>query len=200
MPTKKSESHPKAKYTGLDALTPTELEQRVEQTLMHLKAARDLWPNLTQLEQDQRKRSLGRMVSSLGPALHKLFALLQPKADGTLSPLAKHFDALGVQDEGVDPEHFETELLSRRLARVEAEQQIVDALEDFTQTLRDDVLHTGELVIGPGLLALDFARSLAKTNETFRSMLAPVTDLLREMTKSARARVNHKDKPHDNNT
>ena len=41
--------------------------------------------------------------------------------------------------------------------------------------------------MGPGLLALSLAKVLSATNKTFKSILSPVTDALREMTKAARA-------------
>jgi hypothetical protein len=117
----------------------------------------------------------------LGPPLQSLFGVLRAQPQ-----LAKAFDVLGDQDEGHDPEHFEAELLERRLARVQVQQKIADELEDLARHLDDDVLATGQSIVGPGLLALDLARTLSKGSLTFRSALAPVLDAFRELTKRAR--------------
>ncbi|AUX39884.1 uncharacterized protein SOCE26_012790 [Sorangium cellulosum] len=121
----------------------------------------------------------------LGPPLGKLFAVLRPK-EGKESALARSFHVLGDQDDGEDPERFEVELLERRLKRALAEQKVADALEDLARHLDNDVLATAETVIGPGLAALDLARTIARQNAAFRAVLAPVLDDFRAMTKQAR--------------
>ncbi|WP_433933959.1 hypothetical protein AB3662_05905 [Sorangium cellulosum] len=171
--------------TDVDQLSSAQIEQRVEKTLDHIEAIRSLWPGLERLEEGRRKRSVGRSLGVLGPPLAKLFALLRPR-DGKDSALARSFHVLGDQDDGDDPERFEVELLERRLKRAVAEQKVADALEDLARHLDDDALATGEMVIGPGLAALDLARTIARQNATFRAILAPVLDDFRAMTKQAR--------------
>ncbi|MGK3996678.1 hypothetical protein [Sorangium sp. So ce1024] len=171
--------------TDVDHLSAAQIEQRVEKTLEHIEAIRALWPGLERLEESRRTRSLGRSLAVLGPPLGKLFALLRPK-DGKDSVLARSFHVLGEQDDGDDPERFEVELLERRLKRALAEQKVADALEDLARHLDDDALATGEMVIAPGLAALDLARTIARQNATFRAILAPVLDDFRAMTKQAR--------------
>ncbi|KYF78916.1 hypothetical protein BE17_26475 [Sorangium cellulosum] len=171
--------------TDVDQLSSAHIEERVEKTLEHIEAIRALWPGLERLEEGQRRRSVGRSLGVLGPPLAKLFALLRPR-DGKDSALARSFHVLGDQDDGNDPERFEVELLERRLKRAVAEQKVADALEDLARHLDDDALATGEMVIGPGLAALDLARTIARQNATFRAVLAPVLDDFRAMTKQAR--------------
>ncbi|AUX29452.1 MULTISPECIES: hypothetical protein [Sorangium] len=171
--------------TDVDQLSAAQIEERVEKTLAHVEAIKALWPGIERLEEDRRKRSLGRSLAVLGPPLGKLFALLRPK-DGKESVLARPFHVLGDQDDGDDPERFEVELLERRLKRALAEQKVADALEDLARHLDDDALATGEAVIGPGLAALDLARTIARQNATLRAVLAPVLDDFRAMTKQAR--------------
>ncbi|WP_437962728.1 hypothetical protein WME76_46735 (plasmid) [Sorangium sp. So ce119] len=171
--------------TDVDQLSSAQIEQRVEKTLDHIEAIRLLWPGLERLEEGRRKRSVGRSLGVLGPPLAKLFALLRPR-DGKDGALARSFHVLGDQDDGDDPERFEVELLERRLKRAVAEQKVADALEDLARHLDDDALATGEMVIGPGLAALDLARTIARQNATFRAILAPVLDDFRAMTKQAR--------------
>jgi hypothetical protein len=76
---------------------------------------------------------------------------------------------------------------SRRIVLVEHEQKIQAALNDLQRHFADDVLHTANTVMEPGLLALAMARMLSATNKGFKSTLAPVIDKLRDMTKAARA-------------
>ncbi|WP_437487177.1 hypothetical protein WME75_06150 [Sorangium sp. So ce1014] len=152
---------------------------------LHIEAIKALWPGLERLEESRRTRSLGRSLAVLGPPLGKLFALLRP-TDGKESALARSFHVLGDQDDGEDPERFEVELLERRMKRAVAEQKVADALEDLARHLDDDALATGEVVIGPGLAALDLARTIARQNASFRAILAPVLDDFRAMTKQAR--------------
>jgi len=169
----------------IDDLTPEQIQARVGQTLEHIEAIKALWPGLLRLEQEQRKRTVGRNLSVLGPPLRLLFDVLRPK-DGKESALAKAFHVLGDQDEGQDPERLEVDLLERRLVRSHAEQQIADALEDLARHIDDDVLATGEAVLTPGLAALALARTIAQQNPGHRTALAPVLDAFREMTKHAR--------------
>ncbi|WP_437601025.1 hypothetical protein WMF28_05530 [Sorangium sp. So ce590] len=171
--------------TDVDQLSAVQIEERVEKTLQHIEAIKALWPGLERLEEGRRTRSVGRSLGVLGPPLAKLFALLRPK-DGKDSALARSFHVLGDQDDGDDPERFEVELLERRMKRAVAEQKVADALEDLARHLDDDALATGEMVIGPGLAALDLARTIARQNASFRAILAPVLDDFRAMTKQAR--------------
>lgn len=178
-----------------DDFSLDELAARREQALEHIRKARALWPGLVRLPSREREGNLGKLVAQIGPPLRLLFEELTSDAgDGAEQREAKAaltaiFDAsLGGQDHGKDSRRFEIELLTRRLARVAMEQEIVAELEDLRQHFADDVLHTGELVIGPGLQALELARVLAGTNPTYRSMLARMLDKLGEMTKRARQR------------
>ncbi len=180
MPNKKTAAH-----IDIDQISSADVAERVAKTREHITAIRELWPGLTRMDEAQRKKSLGRNVGVLATPLRLLFGILQP-AKGPAPDLAKHFDALGDQDEGEDPERFETALLARRLDRVEAQQEVLDELEDLGRQFGDDILSTGGEVIGPGLLALELARSLSKVNAGYRTMLAPVLDALRQLTKKAR--------------
>ncbi|WP_437648641.1 hypothetical protein [Sorangium sp. So ce362] len=177
--------HPVKDPTDVDQLSAVQIEERVEETLQHIEAIKALWPGLERLEESRRTRSVGRSLGVLGPPLAKLFALLRPK-DGKDNALARSFHVLGDQDDGEDPERFEVELIERRLKRALAEQKVADTLEDLARHLDDDALATGEMVIGPGLAALDLARTIARQNASFRAILAPVLDDFRAMTKQAR--------------
>ncbi|XXT21068.1 hypothetical protein WME94_05790 [Sorangium sp. So ce429] len=152
-------------------------------TTHHIDAIKALWPGLQRLEENERTTSGGRNLGVFTPSLRLLFQLLEP-VGGKQTDLAKHLDALGDSNHGDDPEKFEPELLSRRIVRVEHEQQIQAALNDLQRHFADDVLHTASTVMEPGLLALAMARMLTATNKGFKPTLAPVID---KMTKAARA-------------
>jgi hypothetical protein len=64
--------------------------------------------------------------------------------------IAKAFDILGAKDGGKDPDVFEAELLDARLYRAEAQQKVVDQLDDFSRHMADDILDIGEKVMAPG--------------------------------------------------
>jgi hypothetical protein len=170
-----------------DDLDKEALDERVRLTLEHIEAIKRLWPGLVRLSEEERGSSLGRSFSQFKGPLRALFTLLAPK-DGKDSALLKVFHVLGDEDRGDDSERFEPELLLRRMARVEAEQRIADELATFGRLVGDDVLNTAEMVLGPGLLALELSRTVAKANAEHRSALTPVLDTLRSMTKKARKR------------
>ena len=170
----------------IDDLSEAEIAARFTETTKHINAIKALWPGLKRLEEVERTSSGGRNLSVFAPPLRLLFAILKVKG-GKNADLALHFDALGDEDHGDDPEKFEPELLERRIVRVEHEQKVQAALDDLQRHFADDVLHTGNLVMEPGLLALGMAKAMSATNKAFKSLLSPVTDALRDMTKAARA-------------
>jgi hypothetical protein len=179
---------PGANEKELDELTRDELDERLTLTMHHLDEIRRLWPGMVRLPEIERRSSMGRMLSQLGPQLRLLFDVLLDK-DGEEPPIARMFHVLGSLDQGNDPDRFEAALLARRLDRIEVEQKVLDALSDLARHFGDDVLNTGEMVIGPGLLALELARSVSKSNPEFRALLAPALDAFRDMTKNARRRL-----------
>ena len=169
----------------IDDLSEAELDARSAETAKHIAAIKALWPGLKRLEEVERTSSGGRNLGLFTEPLGLLFGILKTPGPKQ-AELASHFDALGDEDFGADPEKFEPELLERRIVRVEHEQKIQAALEDLQRHFADDVLHTGNQVMVPGLLALALARTLSATNKVFKSILSPVIDALRNMTKAAR--------------
>ena len=175
----------------IDDLTEQDLDDRLARTQALIAQILALWPGLVRLAEDERRTSAGQSLTTLASPLGALFAVLAPP-NQPVPAIAKAFDVLGAQDQGKDPESFEAALLARRLYRAEAEQKIVAALDALSRHFADDVINTGEMVVGPGLLALDLARSLAKAKPEFGSLLAPVLDGFRNMTKQARKRLEQK--------
>lgn len=182
--TKQSVAAPK----DIDDLTKAELDALYAESNHQLDVLEAGWAGLVKQTTHERTHSIGRSLGVLGAPLHLLFNLLMPK-DGKESDLLKFFSGLGDADFGNDPEKFEPELLSRRLYRWEYEQKIQARFEKLARSFGDDSLHTGEMVVGPGLLALALARTLALSSAAHRAVLAPVLNAFGDLTKQARARA-----------
>jgi hypothetical protein len=181
--TKQSVAVPK----DIDDLTKAELDTLYEDTNQQLDILEARWSGLVKQTEQERTHSMGRSLGVLATPLHMLFNLLMPK-NGKESDLLKFFSGLGDADFGDDPEKFEPELLSRRLYRVEYEQKIQERFVKLARSFGDDSLHTGEMVIGPGMMALALARTLALSSAAHRAVLAPVLDAFSALTKRARAK------------
>jgi hypothetical protein len=184
---------PNADVTIADDFTSQQISEHLASTLQLIVSAEANWPGLVSLVGTERTGNLGKLITLLDPALRGLFEALTP-VDGeapaktaTKKKLAAVFDAaLGGQDQGKDPGVFEVDLLVRRLTRIKASQQIVEALDALRKLFADDILNTGAMVVEPGLKAIDVARGIADSNAEFKSLLAPLTNSLSEMTKGAR--------------
>lgn len=176
-----------------DDYDTNEIEEHRVRALSAIQSVNAEWPGLVKLPASDKSGNLGKLVGQLGGPLTALFGALTP-SDKDDQPtreskvkLAAVFDAMmGKTDRGKDPLHFEVDLLVRRLERVQAELKIAEALKEARQRFVDDAMNTGEMVVEPGLRALEIARTAASSNEEFRSLLAPVLDGLSDMTKRAR--------------
>ncbi|MFO0587012.1 MAG: hypothetical protein U0441_05725 [Polyangiaceae bacterium] len=170
-----------------------EIKEHSARALSAIQSVNAEWPGLVKLPASDKSGNLGKLVGQLGGPLKALFTALTPsdKDDHATreskAKLATVFDAMmGKSDRGKDPLHFEVDLLLRRMERVQAELKIAEALKEARQRFVDDAMNTGEMVVEPGLRALEIARTAASSNEEFRSLLAPVLDGLSDMTKRAR--------------
>ncbi|MEO5728588.1 MAG: hypothetical protein ABI134_32740 [Byssovorax sp.] len=170
----------------IDELSKAELDVLFEESNQELDKLEARWAGLVKQTEQERARSIGRSLGVLGGPLGLLLDILMPK-NGKESDLAKHFNGLGDADFGEDPDKFEPELLSRRLHRVEYEQQLQARFEKMARHFGDDALHTGAMVVAPGMMAIALARTLAGSSAAHRSVLAPVLDAFRALTKAARA-------------
>jgi hypothetical protein len=176
-----------------DDFTNDEIRTHSERSLAVIGTLHNEWPGLVKLPSSDKSGNLGKLVSQLAGPLTALFDAMTPKEGDdpqkreAKARLAAVFDTmLGAQDRGKDPLHFEAALMLRRLERAQAELRIAEALDEARERFADDAMNTGEMVIEPGLRALEVARTAASTNPEFRSLLAPVLDGLGGMTKKAR--------------
>jgi hypothetical protein len=184
---------PTADVVIADDFTLPLIATHLASTLQLIVSAEAQWPGLVSLITTERTGNLGKLIALLDPSLRALFDALTPvqgeapTTTASKKKLASVFNtALGDQDQGKDPAVFEVDLLVRRLTRIEASQKIVDALDALRKRFADDMLNTGAMVVEPGLKALEVARGIADSNAEFRSLMAPVTNSLGDMTKAAR--------------
>ena len=98
---------------------------------------------------DDKTGNLGKLVAQLSVPLRLLLAALTPaKGESATTVAAKEKlagvfnDMLGAQDGGKDDSRFEVELLAQRLDRVEAEQQIIAALDALRARFAGDACST----------------------------------------------------------
>ena len=96
------------------------------------------------------------------------------------------FEGLADLDQGVDPTKVETTLMRDRIERAEILARLV-AIADQFGGMSDTVLHLRSLVREPISEAYGIAKSMAKTNQKLKSMLAPVIDFYATLAKAAAA-------------
>ena len=180
-------------YKPIDQMTRAEIDALVADTQATLATLTMRWRGLVGLTDAERKNHHGVHLTRLIPALEPLFTSMLPDATDaadkakTRARFAAAFDVYGDKDGGVDPEHFEADLLLRRMHRVGAQQQIAAEMTQFARTMADDVLHTNETVLVPGQLALALIHKFEDT--PFAQFLTPVLNALSDMTSAARKRA-----------
>jgi hypothetical protein len=159
---------------------PCSHAQRLVQARVQLDALQAVWPDLVAQTTDARKASSGKVAGRMMPTLRKLFQLA---ATPTWAPV---FNALGVSS---DPEHhvpFDAAHLLARTERYEALQALHTELLALATLVSDDLLHQGAQIVAAGKPAIGLARTLARTNPTFKGKVAPILNELTAMTASAR--------------
>ncbi len=75
------------------------------QGLEHVEALEGMFKGARSMMTEHRRRSAGRLVYRDAKLYGELFGVIEG------SRVRAAFDALGAQDQGTDPERFETELL-----------------------------------------------------------------------------------------
>ena len=169
-----------SKKDTVDHLPIEELRKRVTKAIALIGEVKALFPDLVKLTEDDRKHSQGRMR-------HGEPAILRSVLDAVdLEP--QYFKSLADEDEGHDPNKFETDLLRERLERRELYQQVADALEPFTADLSDTALHFGGLVRPAALAAYRIAKTLAHTDQKMRNAVAAAIDFFKTTAKPREAR------------
>jgi len=153
---------------------------RHTQALARVAEVKALYPEARSLMDEERSRSLGRLVYRDAT----LYAQLFDTIDG--SSIRAAFDALGAHDQGDDPSRFETDVLRARLQQVAGLSSVSKSLRELADLLDDEALQVGADTAVPALMALELARVLARNNAEFRGKIAPVLNALGAMTAAAR--------------
>src|SRR5262245_6566875 len=109
-----------AKSQGPGGLPLLELKKRVEKALELIGQVRELFPDLVELTEEERKYSQGRMRTDEPAAMRTVLDAVDASPE--------YFKSLADEDEGHDPNKFETDLLRDRLERRELYRQVAEAM------------------------------------------------------------------------
>ena len=173
---------PNVKKTGSQAWSTVfdmpldELESRVGQAGALIKQALDLFPGLLVMTDEERRYSNGRFRNGEGEMYLTVLSVMEK--------FPSFFEGLADLDAGVDPTKVETPLLRDRIQRAEILAKLLGTA-DKLGGMSDTVLHLRSLVRDPIKEAYGIGKSMAKTNVTLKSMLAPVIDFYATLAKAA---------------
>lgn len=165
-----------AKPQGDGALPLPELKKRVDKALELIAQLRELFPDLLVLTEEDRKYSQGRLRTNEPEAL---LAVL----DG-VDQSPEYFKSLADEDEGHDPNKFETDLLRDRLARRELYRKVAEAMAPLATGFDDTTLHHGALVRPAVLAAYRIAKTISATDQKMRTTIAKAIDFYRAPAKA----------------
>jgi hypothetical protein len=165
-------------WTSVLDMPLTELESRVTQAGKLMAQILDLFPGVIVMPEAERKVSNGRLRNGEGGAYLTLITVMEA--------FPALFEGLADLDQGVDPTHVETPLMRDRIQRAELLARFA-AVADKLGGVSDTVLHLRSLVREPMSEAYGIAKSMAKTNQKLKSMLAPVLDFYAAIAKVAAA-------------
>ena len=151
-----------------DELSIEELRQRGARAKELVAELKTLFPYHRRYTEEERRHSLGRLRQDEAEMLGIVLDVVD---------YAPHyFTSLADQDEGQDPDRFETTLLRERLERREIMGEVAEAIEPFVRVVDDTALHYGELVRPVLLSAYRIAKPISKSDIGVANRLAPVID------------------------
>jgi hypothetical protein len=165
-------------WTSVFDMPLVELDSRVLQAGKLMAEVLALFPGLIVMPEAERKVSNGRLRNGEGGAYLTILTIMEA--------FPALFEGLADLDQGVDPTHVETPLMRDRIQRAEILARL-DAVADKLGGVSDTVLHLRSLVREPMSEAYGIAKSMAKTNQKLKSMLAPVLDFYAALAKAAAA-------------
>jgi hypothetical protein len=159
-----------------DKVPIEELRKQTKKALELAAELRSLFQELTELTEEDRKFSQGRMRTGEADILRSVLDAvdLQPE----------YFKSLADEDEGHDPGRFETDLLRDRLERRALYLQVADALDPIVTGLNDTALHFGGLTRPAVLAAYRIAKTLARTDRKMKTAIAKAIDFYRAPVKA----------------
>jgi len=160
-----------------ELLTPA---QRLASTRALIAGFRASWPDLRAQTTEGRKASSGKAAARMMTPLRTLFHLA---ASPQWAPV---FGALGVSQDAELHVPFDAAKLLMRTERYTALQALQAELKELTALVGDDLLHQGSQLVAAGKPAIGLARTLAKSNPTFRGQVATILNELSAMTAGTR--------------
>jgi hypothetical protein len=155
-------------------------EQRLSASRGRIAGILADWPDLRAQTAEARKASSGKAAARMMTPLRSLFQLA---ASPQWAPV---FGALGVSQDAEHHVPFDAAQLLARTQRYAALQQLQSELKELTALVGDDLLHQGAQLVAAGKPAIGLARTLAKSNPTFRGKVATILNDLTAMTAGAR--------------
>jgi hypothetical protein len=155
-----------------------EMARRVVLARAFMQQAFDLFPGLQVLTDEERKSSNGRIRKGEGP--------MQLVVISVMEAFPAFFEGLADLDEGIDPTKVETPLMRDRIQRAELLAQLLDNADKFAG-MSDTVMHLRALVRDPIKEAYGISKAMAKTNDTLKSMVAPVINFYAAIARAAAA-------------
>jgi hypothetical protein len=153
---------------AVEEMSLAELTARVEKAEGFARQIRELFPNLTTLTTNERVHTTGRFREGESVALSGVLdaARLRPAL----------FASLADQDDGHEPDRFETELIAERLERRDLLARVDVRLDPLAQQLTDTVLRLGEQSRPVLLSAYKIAKVVAETDPKLRQTIAKTID------------------------
>ncbi|KYF78747.1 hypothetical protein BE11_38730 [Sorangium cellulosum] len=137
-----------------------------------------LFPGLVTLTKEQRKTA-PRLRDGEHAVLRKVLDVVDMKP--------ALFESLADQDEGMDPNRFETALLRERLEKHLLFSNVAESLSSMGGELGDSTLYTAIKFREALYAAYRIAKAHAQTDRKVMDVLAPVIDFMRKNTAAAAA-------------
>jgi hypothetical protein len=161
-----------------------DLSHRVEKVEALLTQVQALLPGLRTMTEDERLHTGGKLRTGESEALHRVIDAIRAQP--------AYFASLADEDEGRDPTQLEVELIADRLARRDLLARLQGQFAAVEQPIADSMHHLGEQTRMVLLAAYRIARTMARTDQKLRDLIAPVIDYYGAFAKRARP---SKDKP-----
>lgn len=165
-----------AKPQAPGGLPLPELEKRAEKALDLIGQIKELFPELIEMTEEERKYSQGRMRTEEPAAMRTVLEAVDQSPE--------YFKSLADEDEGHDPNKFETGLLRDRLERREIYRRVAEALDPLATGFSDTALHYGALVRPAVLAAYRIAKTISLSDQRMRTILAKAIDFYRAPAKA----------------
>ncbi|WP_434045418.1 MULTISPECIES: hypothetical protein [Sorangium] len=178
MPSKKKDSN----WTTWEDMPIDEFRARAEKAkAMAAELAEKLdglFPGLVTMTKEQRQTA-PRLRDGEHAMLHKVLDVVEMKP--------ALFESLADQDEGMDPNRFETALLRERIEKHLLFSKVAESLAPVGGELGDSTLYTAIKFRETLYAAYRIAKTHAQTDRKVMDVLAPVIDFMRKNTAAGAA-------------